>query len=165
MGKIRVIQYGVGPIGAGMVRLMLTKPAVQIVGAIDVDPKKVGKDLGMVAGAEREIGVKISSDAKAVLRSGADVVVHTTLSHLKSVADQLTDCLSAGLHVVSTCEELSYPFRKHPELSKQLDAVAREAQSRAARHRRQSRLRARQADPDAGRRLPERHARPAVIAS
>ena len=56
MGKIRVIQYGVGPIGAGMVRLMLTKPAIQIVGAIDVDPKKVGKDLGAVAGAERAIG-------------------------------------------------------------------------------------------------------------
>ena len=103
MGKIRVIQYGVGPIGAGMVRLMLTKPAIQIVGAIDVDPKKVGKDLGTVAGADREIGVKISSDSKTVLRSGADVVVHTTLSHLKSVAGQLTDCLSAGLHVVSTC--------------------------------------------------------------
>ena len=126
MGKIRVIQYGVGPIGAGMVRLMLTKPAIQIVGAIDVDPKKVGKDLGVVAGAEREIGVKISSDSKAVLHSGADVVVHTTLSHLKSVAGQLTDCLSAGLHVVSTCEELSYPYRKHPELSKHLDEVARQ---------------------------------------
>ena len=126
MGKIRVIQYGVGPIGAGMVRLMLSKPAIQIVGAIDVDPKKVGRDLGTVANAGREIGVKISSDANAVLRSGADVVVHTTLSHLKSVSGQLTDCVSAGLHVVSTCEELSYPFRKHPELSKQLDEVARE---------------------------------------
>ncbi len=125
MGKIRVIQYGVGPIGAGMVRLMLDKPAIQIVGAIDVDPKKVGRDLGDVAGLSRETGVKVSSDAKAVLRSGADVVVHTTLSHLKSVAGQLNDCLNAGLHVVSTCEELSYPFRKHPELSKQLDETAR----------------------------------------
>jgi 4-hydroxy-tetrahydrodipicolinate reductase len=126
MAKIRVIQYGVGPIGAGMVRLMLTKPGVHIVGAIDVDPNKVGKDLGLVAGAEREIGVKICSDADAVLRTGADVVVHTTSSYLKSVADQLTACLSAGLHVVSTCEELSYPFRKHPELSKKLDQIARE---------------------------------------
>ncbi|HET7183054.1 MAG TPA: hypothetical protein VFI82_00105 [Terriglobales bacterium] len=125
MGKIRVIQYGVGPIGAGMVRLMLAKPAIQIVGAIDVDPKKVGQDLGIVAGTNRQIGVKISSDVHSVLGSGADVVVHTTLSHLKSVAGQLTDCLNAGLHVVSTCEELSYPFRKHPELSRQLDDLAR----------------------------------------
>lgn len=126
MREIRVIQYGVGPIGAGMVRLMLTKPELQIVGAIDVDPNKVGKDLGAVAGVGRDIGVKISSDAKAVLGSGADVVVHTTSSYLKSVEGQLVDCLKAGLHVVSTCEELSYPFRKHPELSKKLDQVARE---------------------------------------
>ena len=126
MKKIRIIQYGVGPIGAGMVRLMLSKPAIEIVGAIDVDPKKVGQDLGVVAGAGREIGVKIGSDSKAILRSGADAVVHTTSSYLKSVSGQLTDCLSAGLHVVSTCEELSYPFRKHPELSKQLDEAARQ---------------------------------------
>ncbi len=124
MRKIRVIQYGVGPIGAGMVRLMLAKPAVEIVGAIDVDPKKVGKDLGTVAGAGREVGVKINSDAQAVLHFGADVVVHTTSSYLESVAGQLSDCLAAGLHVVSTCEELSYPFRKHPELSAKLDADA-----------------------------------------
>ncbi len=125
MKKIKVIQYGVGPIGAGMVRLMLTKPEVQIVGAIDVDPNKVGKDLGLVAGAGREIGVLISSDAKTVLEKGADVVVHTTSSYLTSVEQQLMDCLNAELHVVSTCEELSYPFRKHPALSKKLDEAAR----------------------------------------
>ncbi|MGI9102085.1 MAG: NAD(P)H-dependent amine dehydrogenase family protein [Terriglobales bacterium] len=124
MKKIRVIQYGVGPIGAGMVRLMLEKPEIQIVGAIDVDPAKAGKDLGTVAGAKREIGLKISADSQAVLRAGADVVVHTTSSYLTSVAGQLTECLEAGLHVVSTCEELSYPFRKHPELSRKLDETA-----------------------------------------
>ncbi len=126
MNKIRVIQYGVGPIGAGIVRLMLTKPGLEIVGAIDVDPNKAGKDLGTVVDAGREIGVKISPDAGAVLRAGADVVLHTTSSYLTSVSDQLASCLKAGLHVVSTCEELSYPFRKHPQLSRQLDQVARE---------------------------------------
>ena len=50
MKKIHVIQYGVGPIGAGMVRLMAQKPEIKIVGAIDVDPNKAGKDLGEVAG-------------------------------------------------------------------------------------------------------------------
>ncbi len=125
MKKIRVIQYGVGPIGAGMVRLMLQKPELKIVGAIDVDPKKAGQDLGLVAGAEKEIGVKVSSDARAVLKKGADVVVHTTGSYLTDVAEQFRECLQAGLHVVSTCEELSYPFRKHPKLSRELDRLAR----------------------------------------
>ena len=125
MKKIRVIQYGVGPIGAGMVRLMAQKPELNIIGAIDVDPQKAGRDLGEVAGAGRELGVKISADAESVLAMNADVVVHTTSSYLKSVEKQLLDCIEAEMHVVSTCEELSYPFRKHPELSHKLDEAAK----------------------------------------
>ena len=124
--KIRVIQYGVGPIGAGIVRLMLQKPDLQIVGAIDLDPQKVGKDLGRIVGAERDLGVIIGGEPRDVLRAGAHVVVHTTSSYLTQVSDQLIGCLQAGSNVVSTCEELAYPFRKHPELSQQLDRAARE---------------------------------------
>ncbi|HKT69412.1 MAG TPA: hypothetical protein VJP83_08245 [Terriglobales bacterium] len=124
--KIRVIQYGVGPIGAGIVRLMLQKPDIQIIGAIDLDPQKVGKDLGRIVGAERDLGVIIGGEPRDVLRAGAHVVVHTTSSYLTQVSDQLIACLQAGSNVVSTCEELAYPFRKHPELSQQLDRAARE---------------------------------------
>src|SRR5581483_6153232 len=124
--KIRVVQYGVGPIGAAMVRLMLEKPEIAIVGAIDIDPAKLGKDLGQVVGAGRDLGIPVSDDATNVLRAGAHVVVHTTSSYLTQVADQLITCLRSQVHVISTCEELAYPFRKHPDLSQQLDHVARE---------------------------------------
>jgi 4-hydroxy-tetrahydrodipicolinate reductase len=127
MGKqIRVLQYGVGPIGAGIVRLMLEKPELKIVGAVDVDPAKIGKDLGHVAGAGRDVGVVVVHDLKPLLQSRADVAVHTTSSYLTDVVDQLIECLEAGMHVVSTCEELSYPFRKYPALSERLDRCARE---------------------------------------
>ena len=132
MGKIRVIQYGVGPIGAGMVRLMLTKPAIQIVSAIDVDPQKVGKDLGLVAGAERAIGVRSTPTARPCCAS-APTSSSTTLSDLKSVAGQLIACLGARLHVVSTCEELSYPYRKHPDLCRAARRTAAQARRRRAR--------------------------------
>lgn len=125
---LRVIQYGVGPIGARIVRLILQKPALQIVGAIDVDPAKVGRDLGEVAEAGGPLGVIVSREAAAVLSAGADVVVHCTSSYLRDVTDQLLQCLEAGLHVVSTCEELAYPFRKHPDLSRRLDLCARQRQ-------------------------------------
>ena len=126
--RIRVIQYGVGPIGAAIVRLMREKQALEIVAAIDKDPAKAGRDLGEVAGAaDAPWGVTISADAEAVLAQGADVVVHSTSSYLTGVADQLIACLDAELSIVSTCEELAYPFRKHPELSARLDAKAKEA--------------------------------------
>jgi len=123
---MRVVQYGVGPIGAAIVRLMMEKPGVEIVGAIDVDPTKAGRDLGEVAGAGRKLGVTVNSDAAAVLRAGGDVVMHTTSSYLVDVKDQLLHCALARLNVVSTCEELSYPWRKHPELSRALDRAARD---------------------------------------
>jgi 4-hydroxy-tetrahydrodipicolinate reductase len=125
--NIRVIQYGLGPIGASIVRLMRQKASLAIVGAIDTDPQKVGRDLGDVVGSsDAPWGMVVSGDAAAVLARPADVVVHSTSSYLSSVMDQLLSCLAAGLCVVSTCEELSYPFRKHPELSKTLDAAAQE---------------------------------------
>jgi len=124
--EIRVIQYGVGPIGAGIVRLLLERPGIRLVGAIDIDPAKVGQDLGRVVGAEPALGVVVSARAQEVLATQADVVVHSTASYLTEVAEQLFDCIAAGLRVISTCEELAYPFRKHPELSARLDQAARE---------------------------------------
>lgn len=125
--KIRVIQYGVGPIGASIARLMREKQAIGIIGAIDTDPAKVGRDLGEVAGAsDAPWGVKVSDDAKEVLEQAADVVIHSTSSSLPKVMDQLLACLEAESCIVSTCEELSYPLRTYPELSAQLDKAAKD---------------------------------------
>ena len=104
---------------------MRGKSSLEIVGAIDKDPAKVGRDLGEFLGAaDAPWGVMISASAGEVLSKPADVVVQSTSSYLPSVMDQLLECVSAGCCVVSTCEELAYPFRKHPELSKKLDEAA-----------------------------------------
>jgi hypothetical protein len=125
--KIRAIQYGVGPIGASIARLMREKQAIEICGAIDTDPAKVGRDLGEVVGAsDAPWGVKISSDAAEVLEQSADIVIHSTSSSLPKVMDQLLACLEAEACIVSTCEELSYPYRTYPELSMKLDTAAKD---------------------------------------
>src|SRR2546425_6548397 len=106
---------------------MREKQSVEIIGAIDHDPAKVGRDLGEVVGAsDAPWGVKVSADAAEVLGQAADVVIHSTSSSLPKVMDQLLACLEAQSCVVSTCEELSYPFRTHPEFAAKLDAAAKE---------------------------------------
>src|SRR4051812_16875836 len=106
---------------------MREKSAVEICGAIDTDPAKVGRDLGDVVGAgDAPWGVKISADAKDVLEQAADVVIHSTSSALPKVMDQLLACLEAESCIVSTCEELSYPYRTYPELAAKLDAAAKD---------------------------------------
>ena len=124
--KIRAVQYGVGPIGAAIARLMREKESIEIIGAIDSDPAKAGRDLGdVVGGSEAPWGVQVSRDAEAMLAKSPDVVIHSTSSYLPDVMDQLLACLAAECCVVSTCEELSYPYRKHPELSAKLDEEAK----------------------------------------
>jgi len=104
---------------------MHEKKAIEIIGAIDSDPAKIGQDLGELAG-DAAWGVKISGDAEEVLGKSADIVIHSTSSSLPKVMDQLLACLDAQACIVSTCEELSYPYRTYPELAAKLDATARE---------------------------------------
>jgi len=118
---ITVAQYGIGPIGAEIARLLLTKPWIKVVAAVDIDPNKIGHDLGDVIGLGRKTGVLVTAD----LQTKADVVCHSTGSRLREVASQLKDLLDRGAHVVSTCEELSFP----------LDAEVREDLQKVARSR------------------------------
>ena len=127
MKKIRVVQFGVGPIGASIVRLMRQKPDLEIVGAIDRDPAKAGRDLGEVVGAaDAPWGVLVAANSREMLEKPVDVVVHSTSSYLASVMDQLLECIGAGCCIVSTCEELAYPFRKSPKLAAKLDSAAKD---------------------------------------
>src|SRR5881275_1645314 len=108
---IRVVLYGLGPIGAGIARVVAARNDMHIVGGIDVDPAKIGKDVGEVIGLDRSLGVLVSADASAILRSARpDVIIHATGSRLPDVAPQLTRIIRAGASVVSTCEELSFPL-------------------------------------------------------
>src|SRR6058998_3894311 len=103
---INVAQYGICPIGAEIARLLLSKPWVKLVAAVDIDPAKIGKDLGEVIGLGREVGVKVTPD----VQGKPEVVCHSTGSRLRDVSSQLKSLLERGCHVVSTCEELSFPL-------------------------------------------------------
>ena len=122
----KVVQYGVGPIGSEIVKLLSVKQGVKIVGAIDIDKEKVGKDLGDVAGASKPLGIRVSSDADEVLSEAkAEVVLHSTASYLNVVSTQILKCVKAKSDVISTCEELAYPFETNEKIALQLDRFAK----------------------------------------
>ena len=124
--KAKAVQFGCGPIGCSVVRYASLRPDVELVGAVDIDKSLVGRDLGEVAGIKNKLGVSISADADAVLsQARPDVVFLTTSSSLKVVYPQVEKCVAAGANVISTCEELSYPYRKAPQLSAEIDKIAK----------------------------------------
>lgn len=124
--EIKVAQYGVGPTGARMIRLAHDKPGVRIVGGIDIDPAKSGQDLGRVAGDSRKWKTAVSSDPTAVLARYPDVVLHSTVSQVERAMNQILECVTAGACVISTCEELSWPYAEHPDVAAAIDRAAKE---------------------------------------
>ncbi len=128
MPVIRVVHFGLGPIGAAIAAQMARRPGFRSVGAIDIDSAKVGRDLSEVAGLDRRTGVRVQADAAKVIKAAkADVVVHCTSSSLDKVMPQLTAILKLKCPVVSTTEELAYPARTAARHAKTLDAAAKKA--------------------------------------
>jgi len=127
MDPIRVVLFGLGPIGQRIAHTILGKRGIEIVGAVDIDPEKVGRDLGEILGLDRRLGVTVTDDADALLdKVGADVAVIATTSYVRTVYDQVVKCIEAGLDVVSTSEELAYPWVDEPQLAAEIDGLARQ---------------------------------------
>jgi 2,4-diaminopentanoate dehydrogenase len=125
---IRVMHVGLGPIGAAVVRQVAARKGFQIVAAVDIDPNKVGKDLGDIVGVGRKLRVKVTPDLKKTIKaSKPDVAVLCTSSSLKRVLPQFEEVLKYKVPIVSTTEELSYPAPYNRRLAKRLDEAARKA--------------------------------------
>ncbi len=124
--KIRVIQYGLGPIGCASARLIAERDSLELVGGVDVDPAKIGKDLGEVIGLDSTLGIGVKENVGDV-NADADVVVHTTNSYFDQFTDQILELLDAGYDIVSTAEELSFPWLDNAAAAAKLDAVAKKA--------------------------------------
>jgi 4-hydroxy-tetrahydrodipicolinate reductase len=125
--KIRVIQYGLGPIGCQSVRYLIERAHFDLVGAVDADPQKVGNDVGRLAELPKPLGLSVTDDSAKLLSDVyADVVVLTTTSSLEEIRPQVMEIVSHGKNVVSTCEELMYPWLTNPSVAREIDSVAKE---------------------------------------
>lgn len=123
---INVIQLGLGPIGQRLTRYLFEREGIQIVGAVDPDPQKVKKDVGEHADI-KALGVSISPnlDSCAAIRQ-ADVAIISTVSFLEKMEVQIREVADYGLDIVSTCEELSHPWKTHPECAHRINDYCKE---------------------------------------
>src|ERR1044071_5105109 len=98
---IGVVHYGLGATGSAIARLTTAQRGLQVVGGIDHDPAKVGRDLGDVIGLGRSIGAPVSDDASAILaRTHPDIVIQSTASSFHTVYPQIRECVQARANVI-----------------------------------------------------------------
>jgi 4-hydroxy-tetrahydrodipicolinate reductase len=123
-----VMIMGLGPIGAGVARQLVARKNFKVVSAVDIDPAKAGRDLGEVVGLGRRTGVRVVADpAAAVRRTKPQVAVLCTSSALGKVRPQLETVLKLKVPIVSTTEELAYPWFSNRALARRIDAAAKKA--------------------------------------
>ena len=127
-GPIRVLHFGLGPIGVGVVKQVAERKGFKIVGAVDIDPAKVGRDLGEVARLDRTLRIKVSDNARNAIKSAKpDVVVLCTSSSMKKVLDQMETIIKLKVPIVSTTEELANPTKANMRYARALHQMAKKA--------------------------------------
>ena len=120
----KILQIGIGPLGKKTVQYAIER-GFKIVGAVDPAAHLVGQDLGEVCGL-KHLGIKIEPSVNTALKNKkADIAVVTTVSSLSKLVDVVTEVAKNGLSIVSTCEELSFPWKTQPALAKKIDKICK----------------------------------------
>jgi 4-hydroxy-tetrahydrodipicolinate reductase len=124
---LRVAVLGTGQMGSGIVRLLLGKEGVEVVGVYGRRPDRAGTDVGKLLGLDRDLGVKLTNNLSELLSTTkAQVVVQATCSKVNDASQEIKTAVQAGAHVVSIAEEMAYPAYEEPGLTEEIDALCRQ---------------------------------------
>ncbi len=125
--KLKAVQYGCGKMGKYLIRYLLEKGA-EVIAAFDNNPEVVGMDIGEYIGKDK-LGILISNakDAEQIMKAEKpDVCVVATMSMLSDIKEAFKTCAICKVNAISTCEESLYPWNSNPQLTKELDELAKE---------------------------------------
>ncbi len=123
---INILLVGIGPLGQMIAGHITKRTNMTLVGAVDIDPEKAGKD-PVTLGEGTVTGVTITNRLdKAIRKGNPHAAILTTVSDLKRLTPQIEEIVSFGLPVVSTCEELSYPWHGSHVFAERIDRAAKE---------------------------------------
>jgi 4-hydroxy-tetrahydrodipicolinate reductase len=134
MKKIKVIQFGLGPIGIESLKLAADQSWLEVTGGVDIDPAKVGRSLAELTGVAALGAAKVHPSLEALIAAVGqpDVVLHTAGSSAAVSLAQMKPALERGISVASTCEELIFPALKTPAVAAEYDTLCRRTGARIA---------------------------------
>ena len=127
MNGLKIVQYGCGKMSVYTMRYVIDNGS-EIVGAVDINPNVIGKDIGDIMGTDKK-GVVVENVANAeqmLMTLKPDCVIVTTMSLLADVEDALMLCAKCGVNAITTCEEAFYPMNSNPTLTTKIDQLAKE---------------------------------------
>src|SRR5262245_30832889 len=128
---VRIAQFGLGPIGLETLKLAAVKPWAEIIGGVDIDPAKAGRDLAGLTGLKSLKKRRVYRSLDELLAvAKPDIVFHTSVSKFATACEQLLPMARQGISVVSSCEEMLFPRFRDPQLASRLDKECRRTGAR-----------------------------------
>lgn len=124
--NIKFVQYGCGKMSIYTMKYAMEK-GYTLVGAVDVNPDLIGKDVSSVLKGEN-LNVNIVSPLEAeqmMKKTKPDICIITTMSLMKDIEESLELCAKLGINAITTCEEAFYPFNSSPTITKKIDELAK----------------------------------------
>lgn len=127
---VKVVHFGLGPLGAAIARLVAEREGLVSVAAIDLTPSRAGRDLGDVAGLGAMTGLVVEPSPILLRDLEADIVIYVPEVDPESAVVDVEACLEAGLNVVTVFPALAYPPDEDDddELASSIDTLASEAE-------------------------------------
>ncbi len=124
--KIKIVVVGLGQIGLETCKLILQKKSFELLAVVDIDPSKADKDLGELL-KQQKLGIKVLNNLKTALKEyEPEVTILTSKSHLNEIVNDIFMCIEHHTSVISSCEELLFPFEKNLKLAEEIDQKAKE---------------------------------------
>ena len=124
---IKVIQIGFGPLGVQTAKFIAKKSTIKTVAVVDNDPDLYNKNINdFSSDLDNKICILNSvNEALKNINEKPDVAIITTVSSLKEIYYQINEVVKHNINIISTCEELSYPWKTDPALSKKLNDLCK----------------------------------------
>jgi 2,4-diaminopentanoate dehydrogenase len=122
----RIVIYGVGQYGQYIVRFAEQK-GWKIVAAFNRAGKKIGQDIGRLAGLDRDLGIVVRDCETADYNNlDADIGVVTMTDRIAQNFPAYQRLMNAGMNVICHGGEAIYPVVTDPAMSAEIDRIAKE---------------------------------------
>lgn len=128
MKQTKIIQIGCGKMSVFTMRYAIEKGA-KIIAGFDIDKGVIGKDIAEIIGEKKPMKVKVYNISELdtmIKKLKPDVAIVTTMSLFADCYDVLLTCAKNGVNAITTCEEAFFPMNSSPEMTKEIDRVAKE---------------------------------------
>ena len=128
MRKIRVAIWGFGAMGKGIAEMLVLKKGIEVVGVCDLNKELIGTDFRKSLSVKSEHNaVVITDNIEEVLSiQNLDLVLIATDSYTKNSYPKICKVVEKGINVISTAEEMAYPYANNPKLSDEMNTLAKE---------------------------------------